>query len=66
MAQQPVCPRQVAEGELLRLNNRVRFILAVVGGKLVIAKRKKGDIEAQLEAEGYDRLAPVRRQKVIV
>ncbi len=45
-----------------RLNNRTRFILAVVAGALKISGRKKAVIEAQLDAEGYDRMAPHRRR----
>ena len=45
-----------------RLNNRTRFILAVVAGALKISGRKKAVIEAQLDAEGYDRMAPHRRK----
>ena len=51
-------PRPVpnAEADLLRISNKVRFILAVVGGQLVLANRRKADIEAELEAGGYARL----------
>jgi hypothetical protein len=47
---------QAAEADLLRISNKVRFILAVVNGELALAKRRKADIEAELEAEGYDKL----------
>ena len=53
---------QAAELELKRLSNRTRFILAVVAGQLQISGRKKAAVEAQLEAEGYDRMAPNRRK----
>lgn len=36
------------------LSNERRFILAVVAGELVISNRKKADIEAQLQRDGYD------------
>ena len=57
----PACPclpacLQAAEADLLRISNKVRFILAVVNGELALAKRRKADIEAELEAEGYDKL----------
>ena len=55
-------PAQAAELELKRLSNRTRFILAVVAGALKISGRKKADIEAQLDTEGYDRMAPARRK----
>jgi len=48
--------------ELKRLSNRTRFILAVVAGQLQISGRKKAAVEEQLEAEGYDRMAPNRRK----
>lgn len=34
----------------------MRFILAVVGGELVLSNRRRPDIEAELESAGYDRL----------
>ena len=48
--------------ELKRLSNRTRFILAVVAGALKISGRKKAEIEAQLETEGYDRMVAARRK----
>lgn len=36
-----------------RLSNQARFILAVIEGKLVINKRAKKDIVAQMRREGY-------------
>ena len=47
---------RAAEAELTRISNRVRFILAVVGGKLKLSNRRRSDIEKDLEADGYDRL----------
>lgn len=47
---------QVAEAELLRISNKVRFIKAVIEGSLHVNNRKKSDIEADLEAQGFDRL----------
>ncbi len=47
-----------AEGDLHRLNNRMRFILEVIGGKMVVNNRRKKEIEADLEAGGYDKLLP--------
>ena len=57
-----LCDAQAAELELKRLSNRTRFILAVVAGQLQISGRKKAAVEEQLEAEGYDRMAPNRRK----
>lgn len=36
------------------ISNQMRFILAVVSGELVISNRKKADIVADLEQQGYD------------
>lgn len=47
---------QAAEFEQMRCNNKMRFILAVVAGKLKISNRKRSDIEEQLANEGYDRM----------
>ena len=54
---------QMAKFELTRLSNRVRFILAVISGEMVINNRKRVDIEAQLEADGYNRM-PNTKKKV--
>ena len=47
---------QAAETEQMRCNNKMRFILAVVAGKLTISNRKRSEIEEQLANEGYDRM----------
>lgn len=47
---------QVAEFQMRLLSNERRFILAVVAGELKISNRKKAEIEAQLEKDGYDRM----------
>ena len=44
------------EEQMRRLDNKVRFILMVVEGELVISNRKKADIEQDLDALGFDRL----------
>lgn len=36
---------------------QVKFILAVIEGSLVVSNRKKKDIEADLEAQGFDRMS---------
>lgn len=56
---------QAAEGELLRLSNRVRFIKGVISGSLRVNNRKKTEVEADLTSQGFDRLpskAKVSRQ----
>lgn len=42
---------------------QVRFILAVVSGELVVSNRKRKDVEAELEKEGYDRMPKKDGQK---
>ena len=37
------------------MDNKARFILAVVEDKLVLAKRKKKDVEADMERMGFDK-----------
>ena len=48
---------QVAGADLLRLENKMRFILDVVNGSLTIAKRKRAELEAELKRRGYAALA---------
>lgn len=47
---------QAAEFEQMRCNNKTRFILAVVAGKLKISNRKRADIEEQLSNDGYNKM----------
>lgn len=53
---------QAAEAEALRIDNKVRFILAVISGDIKISNRKKADIERDLDAMGFERLGS--RKKV--
>eukprot|EP00854_Cymbomonas_tetramitiformis_P029659 gene29659-36953_t len=46
----------VAEQEMLRLSNKVRFILGVVNGEIKVSNRKKKLIEVDLERMGFDKL----------
>lgn len=41
----------------MRASNKIRFIRAVISGELVLSNRKRADIEADLEAQGYDKMA---------
>jgi hypothetical protein len=41
----------------MRANNKIRFIRAVITGELKVSNRKRADIEADLEAQGYDKMA---------
>lgn len=44
-----------------KLDNRVRFILAVVHGELIVSNRKKKDILAELKREGYKTFLPSKK-----
>lgn len=44
-----------------KLDNRVRFILAVVHGELIVSNRKKKDILAELKREGYKMFFPPKK-----
>jgi len=47
---------QAAGVEQMRCNNKTRFILAVVAGKLKISNRKRAVIEEQLVSDGFDKM----------
>ncbi|GIL81030.1 hypothetical protein Vretifemale_10164 [Volvox reticuliferus] len=40
-----------------RADNKMRFILAVVHGKLEVRNRKRADVERDLDAQGFDRMS---------
>eukprot|EP00604_Paraphysomonas_vestita_P002078 CAMPEP_0174819746 /NCGR_PEP_ID=MMETSP1107-20130205/3173_1 /TAXON_ID=36770 /ORGANISM="Paraphysomonas vestita, Strain GFlagA" /LENGTH=901 /DNA_ID=CAMNT_0016033833 /DNA_START=245 /DNA_END=2951 /DNA_ORIENTATION=- len=44
-----------------KIDNRVRFILAVVHGELVVSNRKKKDLLAELKREGYKMFFPTKK-----
>ena len=46
---------------MLKIGNKMRFILAVVAGELRISNRRKADVVADLERSGFDRLPPARK-----
>ena len=48
---------QTAAFELMKLSNKVRFILAVISGELLISNRKKAAIEADMDQMGFERIA---------
>ena len=52
---------QTAEFELMRLSNKVRFILAVISGSLVVNNRKKADIEGAMDDMKFDRIPPTKK-----
>ncbi|KAK7826200.1 dna topoisomerase 2 [Quercus suber] len=41
------------EMELLKLENKVRFILAVVKGEIVVSNRKRADLFVELQTKGF-------------
>jgi hypothetical protein len=41
----------------MRASNKIRFIRAVISGELVLSNRKRADIEGDLEAQGFDKMA---------
>lgn len=47
---------KIKKSEVGRISNRVRFILAVINKEIIIANRKKADLLAQLEKDGYDKM----------
>jgi DNA topoisomerase-2 len=55
---------QVAGADLLRLENKMRFILDVVNGTLVISKRKRAELEGELKKRGYAALAKTAKAGV--
>jgi hypothetical protein len=62
----PGPPPQAAEADLLRISNKVRFILAVVAGQLKLSNRRKAEVEGELEDEGYDRLPSLKKAQAQV
>lgn len=57
----PVAVRQAAlldviKQDLVKVDNRVRFILAVVGGEIVVSNRRKAVLLAELEQKKFTRL----------
>ena len=56
---------QTEEGELQRISNKVRFILAVIAGEVVVSNRKRADIEAALDALGFDRLTNPKKASAV-
>ena len=50
---------------MLKIGNKMRFILAVVAGELRISNRRKADVVADLERGGFDRLPPARKARLL-
>lgn len=48
--------------EWSKLDNRMRFVLAVLSGELKIANRKKAELVAELHAKGYAPFEPAARR----
>ncbi|KAH9611986.1 hypothetical protein KSS87_007148 [Heliosperma pusillum] len=53
---------EIYQAELLRLDNQVRFILGVVEGEIIVCKRKKAELVAELRERGF---TPIRRVKPV-
>ncbi|EOD22469.1 hypothetical protein EMIHUDRAFT_458166 [Emiliania huxleyi CCMP1516] len=49
-------------GEWSKLDNRMRFVLAVISGELKIANRKKADLVAELAQKGYAPFEPAPKR----
>ncbi|PNH12210.1 DNA topoisomerase 2 [Tetrabaena socialis] len=48
---------RAAQMDQQRADNKVRFIMAVVDGKLEIRNRRRADLERDLASQGFDRMA---------
>ncbi|ORX76043.1 type II DNA topoisomerase [Anaeromyces robustus] len=46
------------ENELLILNNKVRFIMEIINGTLVINRKKRVELVKEMISRGYDRVYP--------
>ena len=57
---------QMAQFELRKISNRVRFILAVIAGQVAVSNRRKAAVEAELEAQGFDRMPNTRKARGLV
>ncbi|KAK9837218.1 hypothetical protein WJX84_005222 [Apatococcus fuscideae] len=56
---------KAAEAQLLKLSNQMRFIMAVISGSIVVSNRKRADIEQDLQAQDFDRIAPASAKNSI-
>ena len=45
----------------MKLSNKVRFILAVIAGTLVISNRRRADIEDAMDQADFDRISQSRK-----
>ena len=50
----------------MKLSNKVRFILAVIAGKLKVSNRKKADIEASMDDMGFNRVPPAGKVGILL
>ncbi|KAK9683011.1 hypothetical protein RND81_10G112500 [Saponaria officinalis] len=53
---------EIYQAELLRLDNQVRFILGVVEGEIIVCKRKKAELVAELRERGF---TPISKAKPV-
>eukprot|EP00879_Flechtneria_rotunda_P020289 GHRR01021337.1.p1 GENE.GHRR01021337.1~~GHRR01021337.1.p1 ORF type:complete len:422 (+),score=144.98 GHRR01021337.1:413-1678(+) len=49
-----------ADWELRRANNKIRFIRAVIAGDIQLNGRKRADIEADMQAQGFERMTKTK------
>jgi len=49
------------ENDLLILDNKVRFIMEIINGTLVINRKKRLDLVKEMIAKGYDRVYPKKK-----
>lgn len=49
---------------MVRLDNMVRFILAVINGTLKVNNRKKADVITDLQAQGFDSMSSAALRRV--
>ena len=52
----------VKKEDVLRISNRVRFILMVIAKEIIVANRKKDDLMKELEEKKFDKLAAKTRK----
>ncbi|ORX47390.1 type II DNA topoisomerase [Piromyces finnis] len=49
------------ENELLILNNKVRFIMEILDGTLIINRKKRADLVKEMISKGYERVFPKKK-----
>ncbi|KAL9226457.1 hypothetical protein vseg_002268 [Gypsophila vaccaria] len=57
---------EIYQAELEKLDNQVRFILGVVEGEIIVCKRKKAELVAELRKRGFTPMAEVKSVESVV